>query len=403
MTGERDGDPRHRGRRRRGCRSAGRRRGLYREVSDADARGAIDAAWDAGVRCSTPRRSTGSGWPSGARRRAARAPARRVVLSTKVGRLLVPDPGATGRTRHGFAVPATTRREWDFSRDGVRRSLEESLERLGLDRVDIVYIHDPDDHEREALDQAYPALDELRAEGVVGAVGAGMNQSEMLARFARETDLDVLLLAAATRCSSRARSTSCSPRARSAWRRRSGVFNSGMLAPTGPARGRDVRLPRAPADWCSAAQRIADVCERHGAACRPWRSRSRSAHPAVAASASARARPARCAATRSCWRGVPARCGPSSGRRGCCARTRPCRERPPGRYRAAHGHRHRSHLRSSPSPRSRSSRRTCRGSSGPRASGSASSRTSSAPTRTGPSACPPGSRTSGCCTRRRRA
>ena len=73
----------------------------------------------------------------------------------------------------GFVVPATTGARWDFSRDGVLRSLEESLERLGLDRLDIVYLHDPDDHWREALDEAIPALAELRDQGVVGAIGAG--------------------------------------------------------------------------------------------------------------------------------------------------------------------------------------------------------------------------------------
>ena len=78
-------------------------------------------------------------------------------------------------------MPADLRRVWDFSRDGVRRSLAESLDRLGLDRVDIVYLHDPDDHRDDAFVRAYPALEELRPEGVVTAIGAGMNQSAMLA------------------------------------------------------------------------------------------------------------------------------------------------------------------------------------------------------------------------------
>src|SRR5207249_4644486 len=100
-----------------------------------------------------------------------------------------------GLDDQGFAVPATHRRVWDFSRDGIRRSLEESLQRLGLDRLDVVYLHDPDEHWTEVLDAGYPALDELRAEGVVSAVGAGMNQSAMLADLVRETDVDVVMLA----------------------------------------------------------------------------------------------------------------------------------------------------------------------------------------------------------------
>src|SRR5207244_9865014 len=84
---------------------------------------------------------------------------------------------------------------WDFSYEGARRSLEESLERLGLDRVDVVHIHDPDDAHDEALAGAYRALDELRAEGAIGAVGCGMNFSAPLARFAREAEFDCFLLA----------------------------------------------------------------------------------------------------------------------------------------------------------------------------------------------------------------
>ena len=93
-----------------------------------------------------------------------------------------------------MATPAA-KRVWDFSRDGVRRSLEESLERLGLDRVDVALVHDPDNHEREAAEQALPALVELRDQGVVQAIGAGMNQAEMLTRFVRELDLDLVLMA----------------------------------------------------------------------------------------------------------------------------------------------------------------------------------------------------------------
>ena len=84
---------------------------------------------------------------------------------------------------------------FDFSRDGVLRSIEESLQRLGLDRLDVVLIHDPDDHWEQAIGEAYPTLAELRSQGAIGAIGAGMNQWEMPARFAREGDFDCFLLA----------------------------------------------------------------------------------------------------------------------------------------------------------------------------------------------------------------
>ena len=114
------------------------------------------------------------------------------VISTKVGRLLESRPGADADMFFGVE-PADV--VFDFSPDGVRRSLAASLERLGLDRVDIVYLHDPDDHVEQALDAAYPALERWRAEGVVGAIGVGMNQTAVPARFVRETDIDVVLLA----------------------------------------------------------------------------------------------------------------------------------------------------------------------------------------------------------------
>ena len=119
-----------------------------------------------------------------------------IIVSTKVGRVLVDSPETADRQDdEGFVVPASRRREWDFSADGVKRSIEASLERLGLDRIDIVYLHDPDRHESQARDEALPALLALRDQGVIGAVGAGMNQSAMPARFIEAHDLDVVMIA----------------------------------------------------------------------------------------------------------------------------------------------------------------------------------------------------------------
>jgi D-threo-aldose 1-dehydrogenase len=109
------------------------------------------------------------------------------VLSTKVGRLVRPGHPDTARTAADWI--------YDFSREGVLTSLEESLLRLGVDAVDMVFIHDPDDHWPQAVDEAWPALARLRDEGVVRAVGVGMVQAPLLARFVRETDVDVMLAA----------------------------------------------------------------------------------------------------------------------------------------------------------------------------------------------------------------
>ena len=119
------------------------------------------------------------------------------VISTKVGRLLQTNPVPTGSDLKagGFAVTDDLIRVRDYSRDGVLRSIESSLERLGLDRIDIVYVHDPEDHMDSAVGEAVPALVELREQGVVGAVGAGMNFVEPLRRFVAETDVDVLMVA----------------------------------------------------------------------------------------------------------------------------------------------------------------------------------------------------------------
>jgi len=172
-----------------GCAPIG---GLYAPVSETEARAVVDRAWEQGLRVFDTAPLYGSGLSE---RRVGAAlrerPRNELVLSTKVGRLL--RAGGQPDAVFGGALPLEP--VFDFSFDGVLRSLDESLERLGLDRVDVVYIHDPDDHFDEALAGAYPALERLRGEGVVRAIGVGMNQSEMLARFARQTDVDCLLLA----------------------------------------------------------------------------------------------------------------------------------------------------------------------------------------------------------------
>ncbi|WP_328835885.1 aldo/keto reductase [Streptomyces europaeiscabiei] len=251
-----------------GCAALGN---LFHPVTAEAAHATVDAAWDAGVRTFDTAPHYGLGLSERRLGAALRdRPRDTYTLSTKVGRLLVPgrEAGAGDDLAHdlanGFAVPATHRRVWDFSADGVLRSLEASLERLGLDRVDVALLHDPDGHADQALREAYPALERLRAEGVIGAIGVGMNQSALPARFLRETDIDVVLLAGRYTLLEHDALAELLPEA--AARRRSvligGVFNSGLL--TAPRPGATYDYAPAPQPVLDRALRLLAVCERHG-------------------------------------------------------------------------------------------------------------------------------------------
>jgi D-threo-aldose 1-dehydrogenase len=247
-----------------GCAQLGN---MYREVSDADARSTIDVAWELGVRYFDTAPHYGLGLSE---RRLGAALASRprdaYVLSSKVGRLLEPVQVAGGLDDQGFVVPATHRRVWDFSRKGIRRSLEESLERLGLDRLDIVYLHDPDEHWADVLETGYAALEELRTAGIVGAIGAGMNQSAMLADLVRQTDIDVVMLAGRYTLLEQDALDDLLPLC---CERRvavvaAGVFNSGLLARARPPDDAKYNYADAPRALVERAQAIARICERHG-------------------------------------------------------------------------------------------------------------------------------------------
>ncbi|MZD06939.1 aldo/keto reductase [Streptomyces sp. SID5785] len=256
---------------------------LYTPVGDDDARAAVDAAWDAGVRTYDTAPHYGIGLSERRLGAALRdRPRSSYTLSTKVGRLLTPYDGGGDDLGHGFAVPATHRRVWDFSADGVRRSLEESLGRLGLDRVDTVYLHDPDDHAGQAFAEGYPALERLRAEGVVGAIGAGMNQAAMLTRFVRDTDLDVVLCAGRYSLLDQRALTALLPAAaeRGVSVVVGGVFNSGLLADPKPDAPFD--YAQAPPDTVERALRLKALAERHGTTLRAAALAFPFAHPAVA-------------------------------------------------------------------------------------------------------------------------
>ncbi len=155
---------------------------------------------------------------------------------------------------------------FDFSRDGVRRSLEASLQRLQLNAVDIAYVHDPDEHLEQAVHHTVPELCRLRAEGLVGAVGAGMNRSAALARLVRECDLDVAMIAGQYTLldtdSQRELLPLCLQRGVPVVA--AGVFNSGILAQRLPALGAPYGYRAADEPTLTRARRIAAICERHG-------------------------------------------------------------------------------------------------------------------------------------------
>ena len=256
---------------------------LYAPVTDAGARAAVDAAWDAGIRSFDTAPHYGLGLSERRLGRALRhRPRAGYVISTKVGRVLEPAAHPEGDDlANGFAVPATHRRRWDFSADGVRRSIAESLRRLGLDRVDIAYLHDPDAHAGQALDEAYPALEKLRAEGVVGAIGIGMNQAALPARFVRETDIDVVLLAGRYTLLEQSGLGELLPAAleRGVSVVAGGVFNSGLLA--GPHRAATYDYGTVPQDVLARALRMQALCETHGVTLRAAALQFPTGHPAV--------------------------------------------------------------------------------------------------------------------------
>ena len=166
--------------------------GLYAGVSPDDAISAIETAFDLGYRYFDTAPLYGYGAAERALGRALEGRQAGIAVSTKVGRTI--DENAPRNSGDMFAGTVGTA-SWDFSADGVHRSMEASLERLGRSFVDVVYLHDPDEHAQQALDEAYPALERLRASGVIGAIGVGMNEPDLPARFVYETDIDVVLIA----------------------------------------------------------------------------------------------------------------------------------------------------------------------------------------------------------------
>ncbi len=241
--------------------------GLYTSVSEDDADRLIAAALERGINYFDTAPQYGHGTSERRLGRALRdVPRDTVTVATKVGRLVVDDP--SGNTPW-FADAPPSSVVFAFDRDSILRSLDESLQRLGLDRVDVISIHDPDDHADQAIEEAYPTLHELREQGVVRAIGVGMNQSAIPTRFVNETEIDYVLLAGRYTLLEQPALDDLIPAAR-----RSGVsiviggaFNSGLLVDPDPTD----RVPMynyvpAPDDVLAHARLLRDICASHGVA-----------------------------------------------------------------------------------------------------------------------------------------
>jgi D-threo-aldose 1-dehydrogenase len=228
---------------------------LYEALDQDRATSIVDAAWNAGIRYFDTAPHYGLGLAE-KRLGVALAPYRRhdYVVSSKVGRIVA--PGSDG----------TPRRRWDFSASGIRRSIDDSLTRLGLDRIDIALIHDPQGHLFEALNYAYPALAKLRADGVVGAIGVGSGDLGALGAFARETDIDAAMIAGRYTLLEQPALEEVIPACIEAGISvlNAGVFNSGLLGATNPSADSKYEYAAVPPELLERARRLADVARNGG-------------------------------------------------------------------------------------------------------------------------------------------
>ena len=265
---------------------------LFEAVSDGEARQLVEAAWHSGCRSFDTAPHYGHGLSERRLGDALRGqPRDAFVLSSKVGRLLTPDAAAP-RAQHGYVDILPFRQTWDYSASGTRRSVEDSLQRLGLARLDVAYVHDPDTAShgaqaprvlRQVLEETLPTLQQLKAEGLVGAIGLGTNAVDVVLQVLRQADLDVLMLAGRYSLLDHSALPELLPQctARGVRVAMGGVFNSGILA-TG-ARGGAATFNYAPAAkaWLERTAQIEAVCEAFGVPLRAAALQFPLAHPAV--------------------------------------------------------------------------------------------------------------------------
>jgi D-threo-aldose 1-dehydrogenase len=262
---------------------------MFRAITDDEAQATLDAWWEQGLRTFDVAPVYGYGI---AERRLGRflagKPRESYVVSTKVGRLL--RPGAPPEPALWFGgeqkfknTPPGIGPIFDFSADGIRASLEESLQRLGIDRVDMVYLHDPYDHQDAAIREGYPALARLREEGVLRAIGVGVGHNGTLLRFARETDPDVFMLAGRYTLLDQTSLPELLPLclARGIQVVNCSIYNSGLLADPKPGAAFDYEP--ASDELLDRARRIRALCAEAGVDLKSVAMQYSFTHPAVAA------------------------------------------------------------------------------------------------------------------------
>ncbi|MFC5502711.1 aldo/keto reductase [Lysinimonas soli] len=240
---------------------------LRTAVTDAEATAAIRRAWDRGIRYFDTAPHYGLGLSE---RRLGEVlpglPRTQLVLSTKIGRLIVPNPHPADQDDDGFAVPGDLTRVWDFSLPGAERSLAESLERLRVDAVDIAFVHDPDQAGPGALEEGVRSLAALKQAGAVRAIGVGTNSTSGLAELIGNGSIDVIMLANRyTLVEHSALETVLDPAARAGVPVIAvGIYGTGLLATARPTPDASYEHRPADAEIVRRAHALAEICESHG-------------------------------------------------------------------------------------------------------------------------------------------
>ncbi len=249
---------------------------LYAPLAEGEAERTIEEAWRLGLRYFDTAPLYGHGLSETRLGRVLRRkPRGDFVLSTKIGRLLDADP-APPPERDGYVRGLPRAPRCDYSHDGALRSIEQSLERLGLSRIDIAFIHDIDRHThgpeqparfREAMEGAYRALERLRGEGVLGAIGIGVNEWEVCRDALAAGDFDCLMLAGRYTLLDNSAGRELVPLclARGVKLILAGVFNSGILA-SGATPGAHFHYRPAPEAVRARVARLASTCAAFGVA-----------------------------------------------------------------------------------------------------------------------------------------
>ena len=268
---------------------------LNREMSDAEARAIVDAAWDAGIRRFDTAPHYGLGLSERRLGDALRSrPRDEFTLSTKVGRLLRRGSSAAPDLDGGFVVHSELRRVWGHDARAIRDSVEDSLDRLGMDRVDTVYLHDPERYDLDgSVSEGIPAMIALRDEGLVSKVGVASMDVGALLASARAGGIDEIMLAGRYTLAEQPSAPELLPEcvALGIDVVAASVFNSGLLASDRPTASSRYDYGAVPAGVLSRVTRVARLCAAHGVSLPTAALQFPSRHPAVTATVIGASRP----------------------------------------------------------------------------------------------------------------